>query len=197
MNNFLTYLELGLLHISDLGAYDHMLFLVALCAVFKPSQWKKVVWLVTAFTVGHALSLVLSVLEIVQFPSNLVEALIPITILITAIFNLIQAFEAKVSSDMGLQYLMALVFGLVHGMGFANYFMSFMQFKGGELFVPLLAFNVGIELGQVAIVLFILLLNYAVVRLLNTQQKWWAIAVLIAVILLTLPLIWATIDIYR
>jgi HupE / UreJ protein len=116
--DLLLYLKLGWQHIISFGAWDHILFIVALSVIYLPRDWKQVLVLVTAFTIGHALTLVLSVLDIIRFPDKWVEFLIPCTILVTALFNLFQTRFSK--KGLRANYFLALGFGLIHGMGFAN-----------------------------------------------------------------------------
>lgn len=162
MDNFSTYFELGLRHIADLDAYDHMLFLLALVCVYQITDAIKVLILVTAFTLGHSLTLFLATTQIVTIREDWIEFLIPLTILITALGNLVRGREKR-GSSMFWPYALAAFFGLIHGMGFSNYLRMLLSGEG-ELFVPLVAFNIGIEVGQVGIVIVILLLRELLFR---------------------------------
>lgn len=147
-------MEFGWRHITDLGAYDHMLFLITLCAVYAVKDWRKILILVSAFTIGHSLTLALVALDLIRIPAALIEFLIPITILATAIFNVAFAktTEGRIwSVALRWHYGITFSFGLIHGMGFSNYFRSLVG-STGELVQTLLAFNVGVELGQLMIV---------------------------------------------
>lgn len=176
MGEFELYFKLGLEHIADIKAYDHMVFLLALCALYQLRSWKKVAVLATAFTIGHSLTLALTALDMIKISSNLVETLIPITIIITAIYNIMKPdenVESKTfSKAMWSYYAIALIFGLIHGMGFSTYFSSLL---GGEesIIFPLFAFNLGIEAGQLIIVLGILLISYIVMDILKMKQIHW------------------------
>ena len=176
MGEFELYFKLGLEHIADLQAYDHMVFLLALCALYQLSSWRKVAMLATAFTLGHSLTLALVALDILSISADLVETLIPITIIITAIFNLVNPSENLESTTFGKTmwryYAIALGFGLIHGMGFSTYFSSLL---GGEesIIFPLFAFNLGIEAGQLIIVLGILLTGYIAMDVLKMKQINW------------------------
>ena len=152
---FQVYFTLGLEHILDLAGYDHMLFLLALCIPFVLRDGKKVLILATAFTIGHSVTLALSTLDLVRFPSVWVEFLIPLTILLTAIFDYLYRKDLKA----GFHYLLAMFFGLIHGMGFSNFLRSSL-FPGEEskLVWQLLSFNVGIEVGQIIVVIIFLFL---------------------------------------
>lgn len=176
MSEFGLYFNLGLEHIADIKAYDHMVFLLALCALYKLKSWRKVAVLATAFTIGHSLTLALTSLDMISISADLVETLIPITIIITAIANLINPSENLESAIFGKTmwryYGIALIFGLIHGMGFSSYFSSLL---GGEesIIYPLFAFNLGIEVGQLIIVMGILLIGYLVMDVLKMKQINW------------------------
>ena len=145
MGSFGFYIKLGFEHISDFAGYDHMLFLVALCAIYRIQQWKSILILVTAFTIGHSVTLLLSSLDILTIPSNIIEFLIPITIFLTAINNVIGSKSFQKNSKMRKNYAMALFFGFIHGMGFSNYFKALLM-ESSSVALPLLGFNIGIEL---------------------------------------------------
>ncbi len=192
---FYTYLELGFDHISDIKAYDHILFIIALCAIYTLKEWRHVLILVTAFTIGHSITLGLASLDVVRFPSDIVEFLIPVTIFLTALFNLRHkdSFQAKVlepsvvdftrnqaaiSKKIRINYLLALFFGLIHGMGFSNFLRSsLMPGKESNLVSQLFAFNVGIELGQIMIVLFILLLSFVALNVMKVNRRDWTLLI--------------------
>lgn len=170
MDDINLYFSIGWHHIISLDALDHILFVTALSAIYVFKDWRKVLILVTAFTVGHSLTLALSVYDIIRVNSKLIEFLIPVTILITAVFNLFQKnFSPK---SLQLNYFFALFFGLIHGMGFANS-IRFMLAKSESIGLPLLSFNVGLEAGQIVIVFLILSLCYVFVTLLKLPRKWW------------------------
>ena len=173
MSGFQMYLEMGMRHITDVTAYDHIIFVLALCGIYKLNDWKKVLILVSAFTIGHSITLALATLNVISFSRNFVEILIPITIIITALFN-ISSFETSQSKNGKLKYGLALVFGLIHGMGFSNY-LKMMLDKGDSIFQPLLAFNIGVEIGQIGIVLIILMLSYLMINILRVGEKAWTI----------------------
>jgi HupE/UreJ protein len=168
--------NLGFAHILDPKAYDHLLFIIALVAIYKLREWKKVAILVTAFTIGHSITLALSAFEIITFPKNIIEILIPITILITALYNGIFAWKNKKAKEqnMLINYSFAMFFGLIHGMAFSNQLKASI-FPGEEdkVFIQLLGFNLGIELGQLLIVLVILLVSIIAFNFLRINQRWW------------------------
>jgi hypothetical protein len=142
----------GILHITDIEGYDHMLFLLAICAPFTFKEWKPVAILATAFTVGHSVSLALAALDVVRFSSELIEFLIPVTILVTSIFNWCVTSFGSVSA---YRYSSAALFGIIHGMGFSSFFR--MISNEGEGFLgQLCLFNLGVEAGQLLILTAIL-----------------------------------------
>ncbi|MCB0762315.1 MAG: HupE/UreJ family protein [Flavobacteriales bacterium] len=161
-----TFVE-GFYHITDLQGADHIVFLLALCSGFGWSSWKKVLMLVTAFTIGHAITLILAGLDLVRVSSSWIEFLIPVTILITAFGNLIR----KNNHQLGPLYPVALLFGLIHGLGFSNYFRIISN--DSDLVVDLLAFNLGVEAGQIPIVLGVMLLGWLVCRFFAYSERDW------------------------
>jgi len=171
MNEFLIYLKLGFSHISDVKGFDHILFVITLCAVYKISEWKKVALLVTAFTIGHSVTLALSALKIIVFNAALIELFIPVTIFFTSISNLFYKPSAK-SGLLTYNYFLALVFGFVHGMGFSNFFNALMGDSGSIIF-PLFAFNLGLEIGQLMIVFAFFALYILIGQIKNVNHKAW------------------------
>ena len=168
---FPTYFKLGFEHISDLGGYDHIVFLIALCAIYPPSQWKRLLILVTAFTIGHSLTLALTALNWLPTNDEFVETLIPLTILATAIHNVLRPTK---SPDQRVSYALALGFGLIHGMGFSNYFRAMLlPGEEGTLLSQLLAFNIGLEVGQLLIVALILAVTWVALEGFSVRQREW------------------------
>lgn len=172
MHPFQFYLKLGFEHIADLAGYDHILFLVALCAVYRIEQWRKILILVTAFTIGHSVTLVLVSLEIFSIPSNIIKFLIPLTIFLTALHNVIGSNQMENSIKMKRNYAMALFFGMIHGMDFSNYFKALIM-DPSDIVIPLLGFNIGIELGQLLIVLFIVGFAFLILNILKVKHREW------------------------
>ena len=169
MNDFQIYLHLGFKHIIDLHGSDHILFILALTARYIWSDWKQLLVLVTAFTLGHSITLALSVLQWVNLPVNIIELFIPITILITALSNFwVKSFDFK--SKYPIIYFFALFFGLIHGLGFSNYLRSLLG-KEESIIAPLLSFNIGLELGQLLIVSVILIISFIFVSLLKLDRR--------------------------
>ena len=170
MDEISFYFSIGWQHIISVNALDHILFITALSAIYIFKDWKKVLILVTAFTIGHSVTLALSVYDVIRINNNLVEFLIPVTILITAVFNFFQKDFSHKSIE--LNYFFALFFGLIHGMGFANS-IRFMLANNESIGIPLLSFNVGLEIGQIVIVSIILSLSYLFITLLKAPGKVW------------------------
>jgi phage shock protein PspC (stress-responsive transcriptional regulator) len=171
MSEFQAYLTLGFSHITDLSSYDHILFVVALCAIYSFREWKKVLILITAFTIGHSITLGLATLNVLSFQKNIVELLIPITIFITGIGNYFQSPKSEVHSPT-LRYVLTVCFGLIHGMGFSTYLRSLL---GGveSIIIPLFAFNLGLEIGQLAIVALALLVTTLCIEILKVKRFTW------------------------
>jgi hypothetical protein len=170
MNDFAFYFDLGWKHIISTDALDHQLFIATLASIYLAENWKEVLILVTAFTIGHSLTLALSSYNVIQFSNKWVEFLIPVTILITAIINFFRKNFHPASY--GLQYFLALFFGLIHGLGFANT-IRFMLAGNQSITIPLLGFNVGLEAGQIIVVAVIILLSFLFVNKLRLQRKYW------------------------
>lgn len=171
MQDFWLYFGLGKDHIADLQGYDHILFVAALCLRYLFRDWKKVLILITAFTIGHSITLALSVLNVVNISTAWIEFLIPVTIVFTALSNVWEKkFEFK--TKFPLIYFLALFFGLIHGLGFSNYLKSLLG-KSSSIAGELLAFNLGLEAGQLLIVAAIMLISWIVVQALRMQRREW------------------------
>src|SRR5574343_165198 len=166
---FGLFFQMGYEHISALNGIDHILFVAALCIRYQFADWKKLLWLVTAFTLGHSITLALSVFNIVNYSVNWIEFLIPVTIVITAISNVfVKKFVYK--AKFPLIYFFAAFFGLIHGLGFSNYLKSLLS-KEGNIITELLAFNLGLEAGQLVIVLAILIISLIFVQLFKINRR--------------------------
>jgi hypothetical protein len=185
MQDFIFYLHLGWEHIISLDALDHQLFILALIAVYSYSDWKKILILVTAFTIGHSVTLALSTLNIFRVSSNWVEFLIPLTIVLTSLDNILMKNHKQ--TLMRANYYLALIFGLIHGMGFANT-ARVMIAKSQSIFFPLLGFNIGLELGQIVIVIAILFLLFILLNVFKVNKKDWILFVSSAAFALSLKM---------
>lgn len=168
MNEFLIFLKMGMNHILDINGLDHILFVIVLCSIYTLKEWKTLLILVTAFTLGHSLTLALSGLELVSINQELVEFLIPITIFLTAVYNI--SFQIK--EQFILKYVGVLFFGLIHGLGFSNFFKAMMMGQD-NIVLPLLAFNIGVEVGQfIVLALMLCLLAVFSLKLQKEHRDW-------------------------
>jgi len=209
MQDFIFFFKQGLSHISDVNAYDHILFIVALAALHSLNNWRALVWLVTAFTVGHSLALALATFELVEANSSLIEFLIPISIIFTTLWNITRVLRAYRAGDAqqkntldipavnptqtlnigqsSLLYGMVILFGLIHGLGFSNYLQLIIA-RDESLALPLFAFNIGLEVGQILILFIALVINFVFLDLARLSFRIWAILVSLMVFFLSLPL---------
>jgi len=168
LSEFFFYYPLGITHILSWAGYDHMLFILVLCSSFSLKEWRRILGVVTAFTLGHSITLALSVLNWIHLPGPWVEFLIPITIAITALQNLIPRRSNNGSNSNA--FTMALFFGFIHGMGFASGLRSLLG-KEASIFMPLLGFNLGLETGQLVVVSLFFFLSSLLIRIPNFSQK--------------------------
>lgn len=173
--NDINYFEEGWFHIMSLDALDHQLFIISLAALFLLKDWRRVLVLVTAFTIGQSLTLALSAYDIIRFSTAWVEFLIPITIVITALYDLTYTNLSKIEKrNINFNYIIALSFGLIHGMGFANS-IRMMLASDQRIGMPLLSFNLGLEAGQIVLILLILLAAQLIVVNMKIPRKYWII----------------------
>jgi hypothetical protein len=188
MSEFKVYFEEGRDHILDYqGGYDHILFVIALCALYLIRDWKKVLILVTAFTIGHSVTLALAALRIIPVNEKLVEFLIPVTIFIAAVTNLFKNEEALDNRRIHINYAYALIFGLIHGLGFSNYLRAILG--RDRIAYQLFAFNVGLEVGQIIIVVILLVTSFILVDLFGVARRDWKLVISSAVAGIALMLI--------
>lgn len=180
MSEFALYFGLGTDHILDINGYDHILFVVALCAMYVISDWKRVLVLVTAFTIGHSITLALSTLRIVNFDSDIIEFLIPVTIFLTALSNIFKKERTVYTSKIQTNYFLALFFGLIHGLGFANFLRSLLG-KEQNIVSQLFAFNLGLEVGQIIIVAIFLAISFILVDIFGAKRRDWRLVISSAV----------------
>ncbi len=188
MQNFYFYLKLGLNHVLDLSAYDHMLFLVALALPFTFKSWRKVLLLATIFTIAHCCSLYLSAFDILVMDVRWIEFLIPLTILATAVFNLLYVNASKENQSLSLHIFTTAFFGLIHGFGFSNYFKMLIA-EEEEKLGSLIGFACGIEVAQVLIVLAVLFCLYICIDLIRIKSKTIVSIVSLLIILSTIPML--------
>ena len=181
MSQFDLYFGLGLDHILDVTGYDHILFVIALASIYTIKDWTRVLILVTAFTLGHSITLALATLKFVIVDSDLVEFLIPVTIVSTAISNLFNN-SIQTGRFRSLNALYAGFFGLIHGLGFSNYLRSLLGSED-SIVMPLFAFNIGLEVGQIIIVLIFLGVTFIFVGLVKISPRHWKMVISILVAL--------------
>ena len=186
MQDFSMYFGLGWDHIISRDALDHILFILALAVIYRFEDWRRVVILVTAFTIGHFLTLILSVTDVIRANSEWVEFLIPLTIVITALFNLLKPSLQSVTN--AFPYILALSFGLIHGLGYANA-IRFLLVEEQSLGWSLFAFNLGLEIGQIVVVLAALIIGELVLRYTPLQRRYWVVIVSSIVILVAMNMV--------
>ncbi|GAA4972576.1 HupE/UreJ family protein [Algibacter aquimarinus] len=188
LENFWFNVEYGINHVLDINAYDHVLFLIVLTIPYVFKDWKRVLLLVSMFTLGHTLSLVLAAYNVVSVNAEVVEFLIPITILIAALFNVFTAGKGAQKEKVGVLFLTTLSFGLIHGLGFAREFQMLLGDSDNKL-VLLLEFALGIELSQVIIVFVVLFLSYVVQTIFRFTKRDWIMVISAIVVGLVIPMI--------
>jgi len=177
MNEFGLYFGLGKDHILDyLNGYDHILFVMALCALYTFQDWRRVLILVTAFTIGHSITLALATLQVIRVNSELIEFLIPLTIFLTAAANIFKREEGFSGRKIQTNYALALFFGFIHGMGFSNYLQAILG-QSESITLPLFAFNIGLEFGQIVIVVLFLLTCFIFVDLFGVSRRDWKMVI--------------------
>lgn len=180
MSEFQLYYGLGFDHILDVNGYDHILFVVALCGLYQLFDWKKVLVLVTAFTLGHSVTLALATLRIISINSELIEFLIPVTILFTAISNLLTKDRKIEEGKIWRNYFYAGFFGLIHGLGFSNYLRALLG-QDETIIVQLFAFNIGLEVGQIIIVAIFLVIGFLFTSIIGVSRRDWKLIISAAV----------------
>lgn len=189
MSEFMLYVQIGLHHVLDIKAYDHILFLTALVVPYHFKDWKKIITLVSVFTLGHTLALIMAVFDMVKVNVAYVEFLIPITILCTAIYNLFIAGKGSGKSNLSVAIFITLFFGIIHGLGFSNYFNSILGGSAGDKILPLLEFALGIELAQLAVVLSVLIASFFIQYFIRNSKKNWIIITSSIIIGVVIPML--------
>ncbi|RNL84074.1 HupE/UreJ family protein [Sinomicrobium pectinilyticum] len=187
MSQFWLYFKLGLTHVLDINAYDHILFLVALTVPYTFNHWKKILWLVTVFTIGHTLSLIMSTYGLIRVSAALVEFLIPVTIFITALFNIFTVKRSGIEK-FGPAFFVTLFFGIIHGLGFSSYFKGIIAGEENKL-LPLLEFALGIEAAQVIVVLVVLIAGFILSTVFRFNRRDWILVISAMVIGVVLPML--------
>lgn len=186
MDSFMFYFKEGLFHVLDWNAYDHILFLIVLTVPYLISSWRKLLTLVTIFTIGHTVALALSVYGVIKINSSVVEVLIPITILITALYSIFTAGKKRRKEKIGIHLFATLFFGLIHGLGFSTYFKMMTSSTESRL-VPLIEYTLGIETAQVIIVLGVLIISFISQSIFRFSQRDWVLVISSIVIGVAIP----------
>ena len=186
MSDFWLYVRLGLEHVLDWNAYDHTLFIIALCASYTLKTWRRMLILVTFFTLGHSVSLALASYGVLSLASDWIEFLIPVTILATAVVSIVNAFRKKLAATGILFTILTFFFGMIHGFGFAGYFK---MINDGNILTHLLEFALGIEIAQVVIASTIVVLGYVVQEVFKLKKVYWVVTLSALVIILAIPML--------
>ena len=189
MSDFWVYFEVGMRHVLNIFSYDHVLFLIALSVPYEFKDWKKILLLASLFTVGHTITLLLSVYGIIVVKVNLIEFLIPITILITALFHLFTIGKSAKNESINAIAFITLFFGIIHGLGYATYFKSLIVGTSDSKLLPLLEFATGIEGAQIIVVLITLIAAYCLQTLFRFSKRDWTLVMSSFVIGVILPMI--------
>lgn len=189
MSDFWIYMNIGFKHVLDINAYDHVLFLIALAVPYTFKDWKRILILVSIFTLGHTLALFLSIFNIVMINASIVEFLIPITILTTAVYNIFTSGKSSKSNSLNIIGSITLFFGIIHGLGFSNYFKSILSGNALDKLLPSLEFALGIEFAQITVVLVVLILGYIVQNIFRFSKRDWILVISALIIGVVLPMI--------
>jgi drug/metabolite transporter (DMT)-like permease len=189
MSDFWIYFIIGLKHVLNIFAYDHVLFLLALTVPYDFKSWKRILILVSLFTLGHSLALFLSVFNVISIKVNLVEFLIPITILIAAMYNIILSGKSSKKDGITFAGIVTVFFGIIHGLGFSNYFNSILSGKPSDKLVPLTEFALGIETAQIIVVIAALLLAYMILNLTKFSKRDWTLSISAFIVGVVIPMI--------
>ncbi|MFZ4670493.1 MAG: HupE/UreJ family protein [Flavobacterium sp.] len=189
MSDFWIYFNIGLKHVLNVYAYDHVLFLLALTVPYEFKNWKQILILVSFFTLGHTLALFLSVFNVIAIKANIVEFLIPITILVTALYNIIFSGKSSKKNSNTFIGIITVFFGIVHGLGFSNYFNSIIPGKATDKLLPLFEFALGIEIAQIFVVILSLLLAYIIQTLFKFSKRDWTLTVSAFIVGVVIPIL--------
>ena len=189
MSDFWIYFNIGLKHVLNVCAYDHVLFLLALTVPYEFKNWKQILILVSFFTLGHTLALFLSVFNVIAIKANIVEFLIPITLLVTALYNIIFSGKSSKKNTITFIGIITVFFGIVHGLGFSNYFNSILPGKATDKLLPLFEFALGIEVAQIFVVILSLLLAYIIQTLFKFSKRDWTLTVSAFIVGVVIPIL--------
>lgn len=189
MSDFWIYFTIGLKHVLNIFAYDHVLFLLALTVPYDFKSWKRILILISLFTLGHSLALFLSVFNVISIKINLVEFLIPITILIAALYNIVISGKSSKKEGITFAGIVTVFFGIIHGLGFSNYFNSILAGKPSDKLMPLTEFALGIETAQIIVVIAALLLAYMILNLTKFSKRDWTLSISAFIVGVVIPMI--------
>lgn len=187
MDDFKLFIELAFKHVLDWEAYDHILFFIVLAVVYNFNDWKKALWLITFFTIGHTTTLGLATYEIVNIPKNIIEFFIPLTIFITAAVNIF-TLNRKNFHQSNVNLFFAFFFGLIHGLGLSGFLKMTLEDSESKL-LPLLEFALGVELAQIVIVILILIAGYVALNLFRVKKRDWVLVLSSIVIGIVIPML--------
>lgn len=195
MSQFWFYFKLGLDHVLDWNAYDHVLFIIVLVASYSFHSWKKLLWLITIFTLGHTLALLMSAYGVVTVSSRWVELLIAVTIFVTALYNLLTAKKKESQRNMNMLYFVTAFFGIIHGFGFSSYFK--MIYTGTDSkFLTLIEFALGIEVAHLIVAFVVLLLAFICQNLFRVNRRDWILVLSSIVIGIILPILRENLEVF-
>lgn len=186
MEDLLFFIQHGFKHVLDLNGLDHVYFFIAIGVLFTIKDWKKALSFITLFTIGHTISFALAVYKIVKFNGEFIELLIAVTILISLLNNLYLVYKNK-ANNLNVALIFSLLFGLIHGLGFSNYFKMLLDDEDNKL-IPLLEFSLGIELAQIVVVSCLLALSYVFISILKLKRTYWIIGISVLLLFIILPM---------
>lgn len=187
MDNFKLFIELAFKHVLDWDAYDHILFFIVLAVIYNFKDWKKGLLLITFFTIGHTITLALSVYDVININSSLVEFLIPLTIFITAFVNVVTASKKNFHQS-NINQIFALIFGLVHGLGLSGLLNMVLE-ETEDKFLPMVYFALGVEFAQIAVVVVILAAGFIALEVLKIKKRDWILVLSSIVMGIVLPML--------
>jgi len=188
LDAFLSYIQYGMYHVLNVNAYDHILFLIVLTIPYLFKDWKRILFLVTIFVIGHSVSLAFATYDVISVSNKWIEFLIPMTILIIALFNVFTAGKKTQNKKVGLLFFITLFFGLIHGLGFVNVFESTIS-KSESKLISLLEISLGIEVGQLIVVFIILFLAFLCQTLFRFSKRDWVMVISAIVVGLLIPML--------
>jgi len=188
LDSFLSYMQYGMYHVLNVNAYDHILFLIVLTVPYLFKDWKRVLFLVTIFVLGHSVSLAFATYGVITVSNKWIEFLIPMTILIIALVNVFTAGKKTQNEKVGMLFFITLFYGLIHGLGFVNAFEATIG-KSQSKLISLLEISLGIEIGQLIVVFIILFLGFLSQTLFRFSKRDWVMVISAIVVGLLIPML--------